>query len=71
MTLARFYEDDGNYFVVLMVTYEIDGLQVAVEQATFVPIEFLDWRCLTIGALGWGQIQIANSNNMDTTAGAA
>jgi hypothetical protein len=27
-----------------------------------VPIEFLGWDCLTIGALGWGQIQIANSN---------
>ena len=62
--LARFYEDDGNYFVVLMVTYEIDGLRVAVEEVTFVPIEFLEWRCLTIGALGWGQIQIANSNNV-------
>ncbi len=62
--LARFYEDDGNYFVVLMVTYEIDGLRVAVEEVTFVPIEFLDWGCLTIGALGWGQIQIANSNNV-------
>jgi len=22
----------------------------------------LDWNCLTLGALGWGQIQIANSN---------
>ncbi len=26
--------------------------------------EFLDWSCLTVGALGWGQIQIANSNNI-------
>ena len=62
--LARFYEDDGNCFVVLMVAYEIDGLRVVVEDVTFVPIEFLDWGCLTIGALGWGQIQIANSNNV-------
>ena len=45
--LTRVYEDDGNYFVVLMVTYEIDGLRVAVEEVTFVPIEFLEWRCLT------------------------
>lgn len=30
----------------------------------FVPIEFIDWECLTIGALGWGQIQIANANNI-------
>jgi hypothetical protein len=29
-----------------------------------VPIEFLSWDCLTIGALGWGQIQIANANTV-------
>lgn len=28
-------------------------------------IEFLSWKCLTIGALGWGQIQIANSDRID------
>ena len=60
--LARFYEDDKNYFVVLMVAYDIEGLKAAIQEVTFVPIEFLGWDCLTIGALGWGQIQIANSN---------
>ena len=59
--LARFYEDDKNYFVLLMVDYEIEGLRAVIENITFVPIEFLGWDCLTIGALGWGQIQIANS----------
>jgi len=60
--LARFYEDDKNYFVLLMVDYEIEGLRAVIENITFVPIEFLGWDCLTIGALGWGQIQVANSN---------
>lgn len=60
--LSRFYEDDKNCFVVLMVAYNVENLQVIVEQVRFVPIEFLGWDCLTIGALGWGQIQIANSN---------
>ncbi|MEX2285515.1 MAG: hypothetical protein WD648_00420 [Planctomycetaceae bacterium] len=60
--LARFYEDDKNYFVVLMVVYDIKGLQAVIERVRFVPIEFLSWDCLTVGALGWGQIQIANSN---------
>jgi hypothetical protein len=60
--LARFYEDDKNYFVVLMIAYDIAGLRAVVEHVRFVPIEFLGWDCLTIGALGWGQIQIANSN---------
>ena len=66
--LARFYEDDKNYFVVLFVAYNLQGIRVVVEKVHFVPIEFLYWDCLTIGALGWGQIQIANSNiiNIET-----
>jgi len=60
--LARFYEDDFNYFVMLLVKYNMQGTHAAISEVTFVPIEFLDWDCLTIGALGWGQIQIANSN---------
>lgn len=60
--LARFYEDDANYFVVLMVAYTVDGTRILAKEAHFVPIEFLSWDCLTVGALGWGQIQIANAN---------
>ena len=60
--LARFYSADKNYFVVLMVKYDISGLRAVIQEVSFVPIEFLAWSCLTIGALGWGQIQIANSN---------
>jgi hypothetical protein len=60
--LSRFYEDDDNYYVVLFIVYNIDGTRVVVEKTHFVPIEFLSWDCLTIGALGWGQIQISNSN---------
>ncbi|MDA1049744.1 MAG: hypothetical protein O3C40_04600 [Planctomycetota bacterium] len=62
--LSRFYEDNKNYFVVLMVAYDIEDLHAAIEDVMFVPIEFLGWDCLTIGALGWGQIQIANSNRI-------
>lgn len=60
--LARFYEDDTNYFVLLLVSYHLEEMKVSVTDVRFVPIEFLGWDCLTIGALGWGQIQIANSN---------
>ncbi|MBI5267556.1 MAG: hypothetical protein HY851_10025 [candidate division Zixibacteria bacterium] len=62
--LSRFYEDDKNYFVILSVAYSISALKIQVETVHFVPIEFLDWDCLTLGALGWGQIQIANSNRI-------
>ncbi|RIK18174.1 MAG: hypothetical protein DCC53_16965, partial [Chloroflexi bacterium] len=62
--LARFYDDDRNYFVVLMVQYDIEVSRLSVRHVHFVPIEYLDWSCLTIGALGWGQIQIANANRI-------
>ena len=67
--LARFYEDDKNYFVTLIVEYTVKGTRVQVTKAHFVPIEFLAWNCLTIGALGWGQIQIANANIINIDAG--
>ncbi|MGO9516898.1 MAG: hypothetical protein ACLPND_07640, partial [Candidatus Korobacteraceae bacterium] len=60
--LARFYEDDNNYFVVMMMAYDVSPSGVNFDHVNFVPIEFLSWNCLTLGALGWGQIQIANSN---------
>jgi hypothetical protein len=62
--LARFYESDDNFFVVLLVAYDLKDLDVVVERVHFIPIEFLAWDCLSIGALGWGQIQIANSNRI-------
>ncbi|MDE0199357.1 MAG: hypothetical protein OXK78_14245 [Caldilineaceae bacterium] len=62
--LARFYEDDMNYFVLLLVQYDLQGEQAVFSRVHFVPIEFLSWDCLTVGALGWGQIQITNSNNI-------
>lgn len=62
--LASFYEREKNYFVLLMVKYEMQGSHAVFSRVHFVPIEFLSWDCLTVGALGWGQIQIANSNNI-------
>ncbi len=67
--IARFYEDDKNHFVVLMVKYSVEGTRVVAKEAHFVPIEFLSWRCLTIGALGWGQVQIANANVLEVVEG--
>lgn len=63
--LARFYEDDKNYFVVMMLVYDIGKREILFDHVNFVPIEFLNWDCLTLGALGWGQIQIANSNKIN------
>ena len=60
--LARFYEDDRNYFVILLIEYAVEEGRLTFTGAHFIPIEHLQWSCLTIGALGWGQIQIANAN---------
>lgn len=62
--LSRFYEEDVNYFVLLKIDYQVEGTKVAIKHITFAPIEFFDWDCLTLGALGWGQIQIANANTV-------
>ena len=64
--LSRFYESDTNVFSLIMIKYSIHGTELEVSDVLFSPIEFLDWDCLTVGALGWGQIQIANSNNIRT-----
>ena len=62
--LSRFYEDDRNYFIVLLVEYAVENGVLKFTGVRFVPIEHLQWNCLTIGALGWGQIQIANANTI-------
>lgn len=63
--LCRFYEDDRNYFVILLVKYAA----TRIEEVLFIPIEYLAWECLTIGALGWGQVQIANASKVIVNAG--
>ena len=67
--LARFYESDSNIFCLILIRYAIQGTKVTATEVTFTPIEFLSWECLTVGALGWGQIQISNSNNIKMVDG--
>ena len=67
--LSRFYESDTNVFSLIMVRYAVEGTRIEVADVLFEPIEFLDWRSLTIGALGWGQIQIADSNRIIVNQG--
>jgi hypothetical protein len=71
--LAQLYHNEDcvekDYFTLLIIRYEIQDLDINVLDVHLVPIENLDWECLTIGALGWGQIQIANSRNIDIDRG--
>ncbi len=62
--LTRFYEDPLNFFCILIVGYDVIGDSWRFTECKFVPVEHLDWDCLTIGALGWGQLQIANANRI-------
>ena len=62
--LSDFYRNDFNYFVLLIVSYTVEKNRVIVSNVEFVPIEFIGWDCLRLGALGWGQIQISDSNHI-------
>lgn len=63
--LATFYKnDDRNNFCVLIISYNVTGGKLNYTDCHFKRIESFDWSCLTLGALGWGQIQIANANNL-------
>lgn len=63
--LATFYKnDDKNNFCILIVSYKVVDGKIEYEECHFKRIESFDWNCLTLGALGWGQIQIANANKL-------
>lgn len=62
--LAKFYKTNTNHFCILIVSYRVANNRLEFTACHFKPIEVFDWSCLTLGALGWGQIQIANANNL-------
>ncbi|MGM9847677.1 MAG: hypothetical protein ACI31F_06970 [Muribaculaceae bacterium] len=63
--LATFYKnDDKNNFCILIVSYKVIENEIKYTRCDFKRIESFDWSCLTLGALGWGQIQIANANKL-------
>lgn len=62
--LANFYMNDKNFFNILIIEYTIEKNKIRYSNCHFNPIEQFSWDCLTLGALGWGQIQIANSNHL-------
>lgn len=62
--LADLYEDDRNSFIIVLAEYKVHGDGIIFDRVSLFPIEHLKWECLTIGALGWGQIQIANARKV-------
>ena len=63
--LHKLYFDKTKYFMILFVDYEIVDQKPLFTNVWFLPIENLSWACLQIAALGIGQIQIKNSNEIE------
>ncbi|MDY7079789.1 MAG: hypothetical protein SXV54_23140 [Chloroflexota bacterium] len=63
--LMDFYESDDNYFVIVTIKYRLTDTG-GLEDITAVvePIEWFDWDCLRIGALGWGQLQFRSASDI-------
>jgi hypothetical protein len=61
--LKEVYKDGTVYFVILMIEYISDqNGNLIFKNCLLLPIERLDWSCISIGALGKGELQISNSN---------
>lgn len=69
--ITQFYANDLNHFVLLLLRYRATTSRIEVTEAHLTPIEFLSWDCLTLGALGAGQIQIARANQIVLQPGAS
>jgi len=63
--LMDFYEDDDHHFVIVMIKYRLTDTG-SLEDITAIaePIEWFDWDCLRIGALGWGQLQFRSASDI-------
>lgn len=62
--LCQLYKDNNKYFMLLFVDYELLNNKPIFKKVWFLPIENISWSCLSIGALGYGQLQIKNADNI-------
>lgn len=62
--LARLYGSNLDVYALIVIKYRVQDTAVSVSNVIFVPIELLHWWCLTLGALGWGQIQFVDSRDI-------
>lgn len=67
--LAKFYERPENTFLIVLVSYEVTGHDVAFKACRTFPIEWLSWETLSLGLLGWGQIQFTNTRSFQEVTG--
>lgn len=62
--LEKLYQNDKNIFVVLLIDYKPSKTSNFISNVSFLPVEFFAWDCLTIGALGIGQLQIKRASRV-------
>ena len=64
--LSKYYSPSNTnyFFLVLLVEYTLTEIGVIFKSVKLFPIESLSWDCLQIEALGKGQIQIRNANDI-------
>lgn len=64
--ILKYFEDPSFNLMILLLSYKVDitNMNLHIENILFEPLEHLSWQCLTVGNLGWGQVQIANTKNI-------
>jgi hypothetical protein len=62
--LIDLYKRPKQYFVLLLISYEVLDGKAVTSEVIFTPIEQLSWQCLRLGNLGRGQIQISNASKI-------
>ena len=61
--LMNLLQKDNITLNYIFVDYKRQDGAITIAEIKIIPIWELDWSCLHIGALGYGQIQILNKNN--------
>ena len=66
--LIKWLQQEGNHLYFIFVNYKKTDQSIEViDDSGLVPVEHLNWHCLTIEAQGWGVIQMAGDLETDKT----
>ena len=63
--LAALYQKRTDVFALMLVSYTVKNRGVVVSKVQLFRIEHLSWFNLSIGALGWGQLQLKGLDDLD------
>lgn len=69
--LMKLLDDDKKTLNYIFVDYNRISREINISNVKIIPVWEIDWSCLSIGALGLGQVQISNKKNpiITTTIG--